>query len=92
MRIAVVVFMVLTRFAMVMVMPFVGMFLVRVRMRVAVAMAVVVSSMAVVSKTCHANQVYSQTQTADYKQLHQPFRFSPIRESLRCLNHNFNTY
>jgi hypothetical protein len=57
-RFVVIVFVVLTRLSVVMVMPFVGMLLVRVRMGVSVAMPVIVSSMAMMSKTCHANQVY----------------------------------
>jgi hypothetical protein len=60
-------------------------------MRVTVAMSMIMSSMAVVPEASHADQVHSQTQATDNKQLHQSFRFSTIRKSLCCLNHNFNT-
>ncbi len=50
---------VLARFSMVVMMLFMGMrLLVGVRRRVPVAVTVIVSSMAVVSKTGHPNQVY----------------------------------
>ena len=71
MRTAVPVLVVLAWFAVLVVVPFMRVgFLIRMRMRVSVAVSVIMSSVAVVSETCHTNQVYSQSQATYNKQLH----------------------
>lgn len=56
---------------------------------VTVTMAVIMTVM-MMSKSCHADEVYCQTQTADNEQLCEPLGFPTFENPFKGLYHDFH--